>query len=526
VYGWDAPRYGSGEMARFYDGLNARFPPDGATLRWQQRNLGLFAPPALRRTLASNLIRRFGIAPGDVPPLHFHPHHRSHAAAAFLLSPFDEALVLTIDGSGDSDCTTIWAGRGATLVPLHRIEIPHSLGWFYAAITEYLGFDAYDGEYKVMGLAAYGRDNPAFRARLETIVRPGPRGFDYEVDPTFLHHGEHTYSDRFTDRLPALLGLPPRQGPRKIEPLHEDLAFEAQRLLEETVLRLVAHFQHETGLANLCIGGGVGLNVKMNSRLHRTYLFDRVWAFPIPSDSGLAIGAAIGHWTAATGQRPPPLAHLYLGPSHDDDDIERQLRQCGLAYSRPADLAATTADLLAAGKVVGWFQGPLEGGPRALGGRSILADPRTLEARDRVNAAVKFREYWRPFCPSITAEAAARYLVKPDAAPFMILAFEATELARNTVPAVVHVDGTVRVQTVDAATAPRYHALLAAFERKTGVPVVLNTSFNVKGEAIVCTPRDAIRCFAATGLDALAIGAFLVEKPCTPVAVRPDDAIR
>ena len=525
VYGWDAPRYGSGDMARFYDEINRHHPPDDATRRWQQRNVGYFAPAALQRTLVANLVRHFGVDPAAIPPMVFHPHHRSHAAAAFFLSPYDEALVLTVDGSGDSDCTTIWHGRGTALEPLHRIEIPHSLGWFYAAITEYLGFDAYDGEYKVMGLAAYGRDNPELRGKLAQIVRPGPRGFDYEVDPAYLHHGSHTYSDRFTDRLPHLIGLPPRQGPRRLEPIHEDLAFETQRLLEETVIRLVGHFQRETGLSALCIGGGVGLNVKMNSRLRRG-VFDRVWAFPIPSDSGLAIGAAIGHEVAATGRRPPRLEHLYLGPAYGDDDVEQQLRQCGLAYRRPDDLAAATADLLADGKVLGWFQGRMEGGPRALGGRSILADPRTIAARDRVNAAIKFREYWRPFCPSLTIESAARYLVKPDDAPFMILAFEATELARAGVPAVVHVDGTVRVQTVDAATAPRYHAVLEAFERKTGVPVVLNTSFNVKGEAIVCTPRDAIRCFAATGLDALVIGAFIVDKPRAPLAVRPDDVLR
>jgi len=526
VYGWDAPRYGSGAMAAFYDEVNTRFPPDDATRRWQTRNCGLFAPAALRRTLVSNLVRHFGITPAEVPELAFHPHHQSHAAAAFYLSPHDEALVLTLDGSGDSDCTTVWRGKGATLEALHRIELPHSLGWFYAAITEYLGFDAYDGEYKVMGLAAYGRENLELRAKLAQIVKPGPRGFDYEIDPAFLHHGAHTYSDRFTDQLPELFGMPPRQGPRKLDPIHEDLAFEAQRLLEETVIRLVHHFQQDTGLRTLCIGGGVGLNVKLNSRLHRMDLFDHVWAFPIPSDSGLSIGAAIGHHVQVTGTRPPPLAHVYLGPSYEDADIENQLQQCGLAYRRPDELADATAELLAGGKVIGWFQGRMEGGPRALGGRSILADPRTIAARDRVNAAVKFREYWRPFCPSLTIEAAADYLIKPDAAPFMILAFEATAHASEAAPAVVHVDNTVRCQTVDAATAPRYHALLEAFRRRTGVPVLLNTSFNVKGEAIVCTPRDAIRCFAATGLDALVIGAFIVEKPRAPLAVRPDDVLR
>lgn len=526
VWGLDAHRYGSGDMARFYQEVNRRYPPDNGTLHWQQRNIGMLAPPALKRQLQNSLVRQFGIAIDKVPPLEFYPHHRTHAAAAFFLSHHDEALVLTVDGSGDSDCTTLWHGRGTTLEPLHRIEIPHSLGWFYAAITEYLGFDAYDGEYKVMGLAAYGKENLDFRAKLEKVVRVGPSGFDYEVDPKYIHHGPHTYSDRFTDALPELIGMPPRQGPKKLEPIHESLAFETQRLLEETVIRLVSHFRKETGLRKLCVAGGVGLNVKMNSRIHRMALFDEVAAFPIPTDSGLAIGAPIGFWVDRTGKRPEPLDHLYLGPGFEDADIENQLQQCGLAYSRPADLASATADLLAGGKVVGWFQGRMEGGPRALGGRSILADPRSIEARDRVNAAIKFREYWRPFCPSLTVESAARFMKQSAPAPFMINAFESTPEAEQKVPAVVHVDHTMRVQTVDAATNPRYHAMLQAFEKKTGVPVVLNTSFNVKGEAIVCTPRDAIRTFFATGIDALAIGAFIVEKERQPLAVKPEDVLR
>jgi carbamoyltransferase len=525
VFGWDASRYASGDMARFYTEINRRHPPDNATERWQQRNIAMFAPTSLRRTFTDHLVRKFGIEPSQVPPLEFYPHHRTHAAAAFFLSAADEALVLTVDGSGDSDCTTVWSGHGTTLTPLHRVEIPHSLGWFYAAITEYLGFDAYDGEYKVMGLAAYGREHLELRAKLEHVVRPGPLGFDYEVDPKYIHHGAHTYSERFTDALVKLVGLPPRQGPRKLEPIHEDLAFEAQRLLEETVLRLVTHFQRKTGMRTLCIGGGVGLNVKMNSRLHRLDVFDRVYAFPIPGDSGLAIGAPIGYWVDKTGRLPAPLGHLYLGPGFDDAEIEHQLRQCGLTYRRPDDLADATAELLARGKVVGWFQGRMEGGPRALGNRSILADPRTVATRDRVNAAIKFREYWRPFCPSLTVESIERFMIKPAPAPFMILAFDATADAGKAVPAVVHVDDTMRVQTVDAATNPGYHAMLRAFEKRSGVPVVLNTSFNVKGEAIVCTPLDAVRTFYATGIDALAIGPFIVEKAREPLAVRPEDVL-
>jgi len=526
VYGWDARAYGGGDMARFYDKVNEKFPPDEGTRRWQQRNVGMFTPASLRRALEANLVPAFGVRPEEIAPLEFYPHHRTHAACAYYLSPYAEALVLTLDGSGDSDCTTLWHGKGAEMHPLHRIEIPHSLGWFYAAMTEYLGFQAYDGEYKVMGLAAYGRENLEVRKKLEKIVRPAANGWAYEVDPRFIHHGAHTYSDRFTDALVELIGPPPRQGKRRLDPMHEDIAFETQRLLEETVLRLVAHWAKETGLRKLCIGGGVGLNVKMNSRIHRMDLFDDVFAFPIPNDSGLAIGAAVGVWVDKTKQRPEPLQHVYWGPAYSDDEIEHQLRSCGLAYRRCDDIAEETAALLAAGKVVGWFQGRLEGGPRALGGRSILADPRVVEARDRVNAAVKFREYWRPFCPSLTEESAARFMKKGGKAPFMILAFEATDEAIQKLPAVVHVDGTMRAQTVDAASNPRYHALLTAFERRTGVPCVLNTSFNIKGEAIVCTPRDALRTFWTTGLDALAIGAFLVEKPEAPLAVRPEDVLR
>ncbi|MFQ5525035.1 MAG: carbamoyltransferase [Thermoanaerobaculia bacterium] len=516
VYGWDAPRYANGEMALFYERINRLHPPDDETRAWQERNLSWFTPASLERRLHDELVRFFGVDRASLAPLWFFPHHETHAAAAFFLSPFNEALVLVLDGSGDSDCTTLWHGRGSELSRLDRIEIPHSLGWFYAALTEYLGFRAYDGEYKVMGLAAYGRDNLDFRDRLSRVLRPGPHGFDYELDPTFIHHGAHSYSERFTDRLIEHLGVTPRLGPAPIEPIHEDLAFEAQRALEESVLRLLTHYRGHTGLENLCIAGGVGLNVKMNSRIHRSGLFKALAPFPVPSDSGLGLGATLGLWVKKTGRRPDPLEHVYWGPSYDDAEIEAQIRACGLAYRRPGDLEDETARLLAEGKVVAWFQGALEGGPRALGGRSILADPRTVESRDRVNEAIKFREYWRPFCPSLTEESAGRFLKNAAHAPYMILAFEATEDAGETVPGVVHVDGTVRAQTVRRDTHSRYHRLLECFEKRTGVPVLLNTSFNIKGEAIVCSPRDAFRTFWSTGIDALAIGAFLIEKPEQP----------
>lgn len=524
AYGWNAPSFSDGTMAAFYESANAVYPPNDGTLAWQRRNLAWFHQENLTTRLRSELVRHFGA--GKIPPLRFYPHHRSHAVTAYHLSPYDEALVLTVDGSGDEHTTVVWQGRGRELEPLWEAYIPNSLGWFYAAITEYLGFRAYDGEYKVMGLAAYGRPNSRFRERLAQVVSTGPAGFDFTVDPRYIHHGDHSYSDRYTDELADLLEFAPRLGKASIEPAHEDLAFEAQLLLEETVLRNVGHFQKETGLRRLCLAGGVALNVKMNSRLQRSGLFDEVFAFPIPSDSGSGIGAAVGIWQEESGRRAAPLRHVFLGPSFSDAQIEETLELCGVEHRTCADIATETARLLADGKVVGWYQGSLEGGPRALGARSILADPRDATSRDRVNGAIKFREYWRPFCPSMTEEAAQRYLVDCHRAPYMITAFEASDTAVAEIPAVVHVDNTVRVQTVDGDASPRYRALLEAFERLTGVAVVLNTSFNVKGEAIVNTPRDALRTFWSTGLDALAIGRCLVEKPASPRRAEPEDAVR
>jgi carbamoyltransferase len=524
AYGWDCAAYTDGRMAQFYEELNTHYPPDPGTRGWQRRNLSLFNIDNQRETFRANLVRHFGNV--RIPELKTIPHHYSHAVTAYHFSPFQEALVLTIDGSGDSQTTCVWKGVGDKLDLLHEIKIPHSLGWFYAAITEFLGFESYDGEYKVMGLAAFGKPNEQYRAALEKIVTVADDGFSFRVDPKAIHHGAHTYSHRHTDYLVELLGMEPRLGNQPIDAHHESIAFETQRILEESVLRLVSHFQKTTGIRNLCISGGVALNVKMNYVLHKSGLFDRLFIFPIPSDSGTGIGAAAALHQELTGERIAPLDHVYLGPGYTDDEIELQLKSCGLEYTRSADIAEDAAELLAQGKVIGWFQTRMEGGPRALGARSILADPRTVAARDLVNQAIKFREYWRPFCPSLTVESIERYMQKPYEAPYMIMAFDATPAASEQAAAVVHVDGTMRVQTVDHHTNPAYHRLLTAFERRTGVPIVLNTSFNIKGEAIVCSPRDALRTFWTTGLDALAIGPFLVHKPNKPLAIAPEEVIR
>jgi len=468
-----------------------------------------------RQAMTNRHARPWRRAFGDValPEIVGLPHHFTHAAHSYLQSPFDKAVCLTVDGSGDQHCTVVWACEGGTIALLREIVMPHSLGWFYAAFTEYLGFEAYDGEYKVMGLAAYGRPDAELAAKVAAILYPAEDGIEYRLDPSFIHYGPRSWSDRFTDRLPDHFGRAPRLKDEPIEDWHQNLAFTVQAALEQAVEPLVRWALREHGTGNLCIGGGVGLNVKMNTRLHALDVVDHVFAQPLCSDGGAAAGAALAACWQKTGAHPEPLTTLATGPAADDAEIEATLKLCGLAYEKPHDIAEAVADELVAGHVVGWFQGRMEAGPRALGQRSILADPRKVEARDRVNAVMKYREYWRPFCPSITAESAPRYLKSYDDAPFMIIAYEATDALKTEAPAIVHVDGTARVQMVHKDILPLYHRLISAFEARTGVAALLNTSFNVKGEPVVCTIHDALRTFFATGMECLAAGSFLLRKP-------------
>lgn len=507
---WDLPAYDDGQMAAFFNEMRGKWPLDERTRAWQEARLSRLTPRAVEGRHARAWRRAFGAKP--VPPIQSLPHHEVHALQAFTQSPFDEALCITIDGTGDRHCTVLWSCRGDKLEPIYEIMMPNSLGWFYAAFTEYLGFEAYDGEYKVMGLAAHGGPNTALRAKITQILRPGDDGIGYQLDPSYIHYGSHDWSDRHTDKLVDLLGRTPRLADQKIDEWHHDLAYAVQDALEDAALRLVRWGMEKTGHRNLCVGGGVGLNVHMNTRLSKLDRVAHIFPHPLCNDSGAAAGAALGACWLQAGHRPEKLATLALGNQQNDGEIRIALDRCGALYERPKDIADAVATELAKGAVVGWFQGRMEAGPRALGQRSILADPRSLSARDRVNDAIKYREYWRPFCPSMTAESADRYLVDPDDAPFMIRAFDATPALKNEAPAIVNADGTTRVQLVHEQVSPLYHRLIRAFEARTGVPVLLNTSFNLKGEPIVCTINDAIRTFFASGLDALAAGSYLVRK--------------
>jgi carbamoyltransferase len=456
-------------------------------------------------------LREAGFARDPIPPIHFFQHHLCHAATAFYASGFREAAVLIFDGHGEEHTVSIYHGEGRSLRAVRHVDLPHSLGWFYSAATEYLGWDANEGEVKLMGLAPYGRPDPSLRAAVEEFLKLTPDGV--EIDPDVIFYGRRSYGRFFGDKIVDRLG-PPRAPDEELTDRHRNIAFAVQQRLEEAALHLARLALRETASRNLCVAGGVALNCKMTGMLHRVHVADRLFVQPLSYDAGAALGAGMLASEEAGDDCRFVMEHTQYGPEYDDAAIEIVLRRNGVSYRRADDIADAAAALVAEGKVVGWFQGRMEAGPRALGGRSIVADPRRAEMSDAVNDKVKFRERWRPFALSILAERAADYLVDPVDAPFMVMAFDVVFERRGEIPAALHsADYTTRPQTVRRDVSPLFWALIDGFRRRTGVPAVLNTSFNVKGEAIVCSPSDAIRCFYGTGMDALAIGSFLLEKP-------------
>lgn len=506
---WDVEAHSDGRIAGFYQKMADRWPVDAATRRWQQLQLASFNADAVRARHTQELRRATGAQ--RIPEVVGTAHHYTHAFQAAHESPFRDAVVVVLDGSGDVHSGTVWAKRGPDLELLREITMPHSVGWFYSAITEYLGFESYDGEYKVMGLAAYGRPRPEMDELIARVLGPDDDGVGYVLDPEYIHYGAHTYSGRFTDRLPELLGRPPRAASEPIEQWHRDLALAAQRATEQAAVRLVAWAVAQTGISRVCLGGGVAMNVKMNTRIAAMPEVTGVFAHPACSDNGAAAGAALAACYQETGVLPRPLRSMALGPGYADA-VKDTLERVKVDYETPDDPVEVIARELAAGAVVGWFSGRMEAGARALGQRSILADPRSEAARDRVNEVIKYRNAWRPFAPSIPQEHVADYTDGTGDSRFMMMAFPAGDRLRRDAPAVVHVDGTSRIHGVVAEDAPEFHRLLVRFGQLTGVPVLLNTSFNVAGEPIVCSPLDALRTFWGSGLDVLVLENHLVRK--------------
>jgi carbamoyltransferase len=455
-------------------------------------------------------LRDGGFVRDLIPPIRFFQHHLCHAATAFYCSGHSEAAVLIFDGHGEERTVSMYRGDGKVLRPLHHIGLPHSLGWFYSASTEYLGWDANEGEVKLMGLAPYGKPDQEIRAFVEQFLQLTPDGV--RIDPDCIFYGSRSYGRFFGDKIVARLG-PPRAPHEELTERHRNIAYAVQERLEAAALHLAQIAVQRAGSRNLCIAGGVALNCKMTGRLHRSGIAANVFVQPLSYDAGVALGAAMLAATQGGDDCRFKMEHVRLGPQYSDEAIETVLRRNGLAYERCASITDAAASLIADGKVVGWFQGRMEAGARALGGRSILADPRRQEMSDLVNDKVKFRERWRPFAVSVLAERAAEFIVSPVEAPFMSMAFEVIPGREADIQAALHTgDRTTRPQTVRRDIEPQFWELISAFERRTGVPGVLNTSFNVKGEPIVCTPTDAVRCFYGSGMDALAIGSFLLQK--------------
>ena len=476
----------------------------------------------------------------------FAEHHQSHAASAFYPSPFEEAVVLTMDGVGEWATTSAAIGRGNSLEMVREIHWPHSIGLLYSAFTYYTGFKVNSGEYKVMGLAPYGTPRYA-QTILDKLV-------DLKDDGSFrLDQSYFNYCTGLTMTSPAfdaLFGGPARRPDSELlEPRHMDLAASVQAVVEEIVLRLTRGLAKDSGQKNLCLAGGVALNCVANGKVLRDAAFENLWIQPAAGDAGGALGAALAAYHGFLGQARKAngangaaratnaldnMQGSYLGPEFSQDEIERRLSEAGARYELldEAGLREACAEALAAGKALGWFQGRMEFGPRALGGRSILADPRGGEVQKTLNLKVKFRESFRPFAPAVLREKVGEWFELDGDSPYMLLVdqvkrerqvamtdeqealfgLDKLNVPRSEIPAVTHVDYSARIQTVHQETNPRFHALLQAFEARTGCPVLVNTSFNVRGEPIVCTPEDAFRCFMGTGIEVLAVGNCLLRK--------------
>jgi carbamoyltransferase len=434
--------------------------------------------------------------------MRFVDHHLSHAISAYAYSGFEDSAVVVMDGRGAWEATSIWHGSRGRLQHVATIPFPDSLGLFYSEFTSYLGFQRNSDEWKVMGLAPYGAPGVKLNAFIEPEAAP------YRVNHKQLFgNGNGSFSG-----MTQLLG-PARAPEGEIEERHKNVAYAVQDACELAVLSIVRMAVEKTRCRNLCLAGGVALNSKANGKIVASGLVDKIFVQPAASDDGVTLGAALMPYLDHGGCLPnKAMRHAYLGPAFDDVTIENVLRTYKLRYLRVNDPAEAAAELLSSGKILGWFQGRMEFGPRALGSRSILADPRDPEMNVKVNNAVKFREWWRPFAPSLKKEAASEYLESATDSPFMILTAQVRPEKRNVIPAVTHVDGSARPQTVERDINPLYWRLIDGFEKRTGVPVIMNTSFNLRGEAIVHTPTDAVRTFFSSGMDALVIGSFVVEK--------------
>lgn len=454
----------------------------------------------------------------------FVEHHLAHAASAFLVSPFDRAAIVTVDGVGEWNTTTIGVGNGADIRLTNAINFPHSLGLLYSTITAYLGFSVNNSEYKVMGLSPYGtmdRGRNDYYKKLRQVIDVKPDG-SYHLD---LQYFAYHYRDRMpSEKLCELLGGPVRTPDEPLEARHKDIAAAVQMILEDVMTSVLTHAHASTGLDAVVLAGGVALNSVYNGKIIRTTPFKHLWIQPDAGDGGTSLGAASYVYHTVFGKsRKEVMGHAYLGPGYSTEEIRRHLTQHSIVYHECIDdneLVTTTANLLEKNQVVGWFQGRMEWGPRALGARSILSNPTSSEMQDILNLKVKHREKFRPFAPAVPADDAPTYfdcdLPVLTSTDFMLMVYPIKPEWQSKLPAITHVDGSGRLQTVRREQNQLYYDLLKAFGRKTGIPILVNTSFNIRGEPIVCTPHDAYRCMMGTGIEYLVMDRFIIARADNP----------
>ena len=474
-----------------------------------------------------------------VPEILFAEHHQSHAAAAFYPSPFDQAIILCMDGVGEWTTTSTWIGNGNKIKPLWEISFPHSIGLLYSAFTYYCGFKVNSGEYKLMGLAPYGK--PIYAKKIKEKLIDIKDDGTFRLDMSFFkyHRGFRMTSGKFH----KLFGFPPRKPEEELTQFHMDLASSIQDVTEEIVIKICRSLRKETGFKNICLAGGVALNCVANGKLINKKIFDNVWIQPASGDAGSALGAALIGWYESLNKPrkinpDDSMKGTYLGCNFSNLEIIKYLNKINAPYKHFDDdeLFTNLALLLEKGKVIGWFNGPMEFGPRALGGRSIIGDPRNQNMQRVMNQKIKYRESFRPFAPSVLEDDAESQFEMETKSPYMLLVaavkkelciemtpeqknlfgIDKLNVARSTLPAITHVDYSARVQTVSKKTNPRYYNLINAFKKRTNCPLIVNTSFNVRGEPIVCTPQDAYRCFMRTEMDVLVLQNQILFKKDQP----------
>ena len=474
-----------------------------------------------------------------LPDLLFSEHHLSHAAAAFYPSPFEEAVILCMDGVGEWATTSTWIGKGSEIKPLWEISFPHSLGLLYSAFTYYCGFKVNSGEYKLMGLAPYGEPKYVNKIKDNLIEIKDDGTFKLDIDYFKFHRGFRMTSRKFH----RLFGSPPRESEKELTQFHMDLAASIQVVTEEVVLKLARSLKKQTGLKNLCLSGGVALNCVANGKLVKEKIFDEIWIQPASGDAGSSLGGALITWYEYFKKprkvvKSDSMKGTYLGCQFSNEEIIKYLKHINAPFQNLEDkeLFEKLAQFLDEGKVIGWFNGAMEFGPRALGGRSIIGDPRNQQMQSVMNLKIKYRESFRPFAPSVLEEDVANQFEMNVKSPYMLLVapiknelckkmtkeqqklfgIEKLNIARSSLPAITHVDYSARVQTVSKKTNPRYFNLINAFKQRTGCPTIVNTSFNVRGEPIVCTPQDAYRCFMRTEMDILVLQNQILLKSEQP----------